>query len=79
LPGLGNLFSSANKTHTKQTILIFVTPTIVRDQDYQPSESKFLKRKQESPSGIDEPPWDTAEHYDWNKPKDNGIVPEYKP
>ena len=79
LPGLGNLFSSANKTHTKQTILIFVTPTIVRDQDYQPSESKFLKRKQESPSGIDEPPWDTAEPYDWTKPKDNGIVPEYKP
>jgi len=79
LPGVGYVFRSDNKTHSKQTILIFVTPTIIRDQDFQPSESKFLKRKQESPSGIGEPPWDTGAPYDWTKPENNGIAPEYKP
>ena len=54
LPGLGYAFRSDSKSHQRQTILIFVTPTIIQDQDYQPSNSKFLRQKPEAPSGVPE-------------------------
>jgi type II secretory pathway component GspD/PulD (secretin) len=78
VPGLGWLFRSDNKNLTKDTILIFVTPTIIRDADFQPGESSFLRRKGPSPSDIDPPPWDTAKPYDWTKPKP-GVEPSYQP
>jgi type II secretory pathway component GspD/PulD (secretin) len=79
MPGLGYLFRSDSKTHSRQTILIFVTPTIVQDQDFQPSDTKFLQQKASSPSDLNEPPWDTGAPYDWTKPKNYGVAPEYKP
>ncbi|MGA2747405.1 MAG: hypothetical protein ABSG59_01405 [Verrucomicrobiota bacterium] len=78
LPGIGYAFRSDSKSHSKQTILIFVTPTIIRDTDYQPANDAFLKLKPEAPSGIKEPPWDTGEPYDWTKPKPE-VAPEYQP
>jgi type II secretory pathway component GspD/PulD (secretin) len=78
LPGLGYLFRSDSKSHAAQTTLIFVTPTIVSDSDYQPSTSKFLKRKAISPSEVAEAPWDTGEPYDWTKPR-NKVSPDYQP
>ena len=77
MPGLGYLFRSDSKSHSKQTILIFVTPTIIRDTDYQPANDQFLKLKPEAPSGIKEAPWDTGEPYDWTKPKKE-VEPEYQ-
>jgi type II secretory pathway component GspD/PulD (secretin) len=79
LPGLGYVFRSDTKGHTRQTLLIFVTPTIIRDQDFQPSETKFLKSKALSPSDLEERPWDTGAPYDWTKPANNGVAPEYRP
>lgn len=79
IPGLGYAFRSDSKSHQRETILIFVTPTIIRDQDYQPSETKFLKSKESSPSDLAEKPWDTGEPYDWTKPKNYGITPDYRP
>jgi type II secretory pathway component GspD/PulD (secretin) len=78
LPGIGYAFRSDSKSHSKQTILIFVTPTIIRDTDYQPANDAFLKLKPEAPSGIKEAPWDTGEPYDWTKPKPE-VAPEYQP
>src|ERR1700722_5448219 len=78
IPGLGSLFRSDSKSHAAQTTLIFVTPTIVSDSDFQPSNSKFLKRKPISPSEASEPPWDTGEPYDWTKPR-NKVSPDYQP
>ena len=45
IPGLGFLFKSENKSMSKDNLLIFITPTIVRDTDYQPAKSTFLKSK----------------------------------
>ena len=46
IPGLGFFFSSQTKSMSKDNLLIFITPTIVRDSDYQPSHSgNFLKSK----------------------------------
>ena len=76
LPGLGYLFRSDSKSRTKDTILIFVTPTIIQDSDFQPGNSTFLKRKGSSPSDVEEAPWDTGKPYDWTKPK-AGVAPSY--
>jgi type II secretory pathway component GspD/PulD (secretin) len=78
IPGLGSLFRSDSKSHAAQTTLIFVTPTIISDTDYQPANSKFLKRKPISPSEVSEKPWDTGEPYDWTKPS-NKVSPDYQP
>jgi len=78
MPGLGYLFRSDSKSRTKDTILIFVTPTIIRDSDFQPGNSEFLKRKGFSPSDVEERPWDTGKPYDWTKPN-TGVTPSYQP
>src|SRR5208337_2314753 len=43
IPVLGYLFRSDSKNRNKQNLLIFITPTIVEDEDYQPTKSTFLK------------------------------------
>lgn len=78
MPGLGSLFRSNSKSHTKDTILIFVTPTIVRDIDFQAGTSTFMQRKGISPTDIEEAPWDAGKPYDWTKPNP-GLSPAYEP
>jgi type II secretory pathway component GspD/PulD (secretin) len=78
LPGIGNLFRSDSKSHNRDTILIFVTPTIIQDIDFQPSRTQFLKSKSLSPSNMDEAAWDTGAPYDWTKPKAQ-VAPAYQP
>src|SRR5205814_1277544 len=43
VPGLGYLFRSDAKQRQKSNLIIFITPTIVQDEDYQPTKSDFLK------------------------------------
>jgi len=46
IPGLGFFFRSSVKGSSKDNLLIFITPTIVKDTDYQASTSgDFLKSK----------------------------------
>ncbi len=45
IPLLGWLFRSETKTQNKKNLIIFVTPTIVQDEDFQPTETDFLKTK----------------------------------
>jgi general secretion pathway protein D len=78
IPGLGNLFRSNNKSHNKDSILIFVTPTIISDNDFLPTRSRFLKTKDLSAPKGEETAWDTAKPYDWTKPK-SGVTPSYEP
>ena len=78
IPGLGYLFRSDTKSRLKDTILIFVTPTIVHETDFQPANSEFLNRKPMAPSNIDEPFYDTGKPYDWTKPN-TGVTPSYQP
>lgn len=78
IPGLGYAFRSDSKSRTADNILIFVTPTIIQDTDFQLNESRFLKSKSSSISGADLPPWDTGKPYDWTKPKAD-VTPAYEP
>jgi type II secretory pathway component GspD/PulD (secretin) len=78
IPGLGFFFHSSNKSHNKDNILIFVTPTIISDADFQPAATRFLKKKSAVPIDEMEGTWDSAKPYDWTKPK-TGVTPSYQP
>jgi general secretion pathway protein D len=60
LPGVGLLFRKDSKTRSKRNLLIFVTPTMVTDADFQPTSSTFLKTKPVEKPDIDEPAWETG-------------------
>ena len=68
LPFLGAAFRYNSKSRTKANLLVFVTPTIVRDTDFQPTESNFMQTKMQPVSDQPEPPWDSAKPHDWTKP-----------
>jgi type II secretory pathway component GspD/PulD (secretin) len=60
IPAVGLLFRRDIKTRAKRNLLIFVTPTLVTDGDYQPTASNFLKSKSADKPDLDEPAWDTG-------------------
>jgi len=79
LPGIGSLFRSNTKDHTRDTIMIFVTPTIIQSSDFQPTSTDFLQSKNEAmPSGMD-PAWDRGSPYDWTKPEPYMAEPASQP
>jgi len=43
IPGLGWAFRSETKSMSKDTLIIFLTPTIVQDSDFTPNKSDFLQ------------------------------------
>ena len=71
IPLLGYAFRSENKSANKDNLLIFITPTIVKDTDFTPTTTQFLK----SHATTMKPPlnpnklWDSAAPYDWSNPQ----------
>jgi general secretion pathway protein D len=70
IPVLGYAFRSESKSLDKDNLLMFITPTIVRDTDFQPSTTEFLKS---SPTGPTTPmnaqkAWNSAKPRDWSNP-----------
>jgi type II secretory pathway component GspD/PulD (secretin) len=72
IPVFGYAFRSESKGLIKDNLLIFITPTIVRDGDFQPTSTEFL---QSSPLGPKPPMnpttmWNSAKPRDWSNPKE---------
>jgi type II secretory pathway component GspD/PulD (secretin) len=69
IPGLGFLFRSESKTRTKSNLIIFLTPTIVEDEDFQPTKSNFLKTRVPIKDTVegDWSAWDSGKPKDWGK------------
>jgi len=70
IPGLSKVFGKESKSRNKNNLLIFLTPTIVEDADFQTSSSgrDFMQtRLAERPEGK-EKAIDSARPYDWSKP-----------
>ena len=70
IPFAGLAFRKEGKTRNKQNLLIFVTPTIVDDGDFQANTSGrvFLQsRATESPEPK-ESAWDSGKPHDWTQP-----------
>ncbi len=71
IPLLGYAFRSENKTAQKDNLLIFITPTIVKDTDFQPATTDFLKSRATTMKAPLNPNkiWDSAAPYDWSNPQ----------
>ncbi len=67
VPFLGRLFRRDSKSRQKSNLLIFVTPTIVQDSDYQASQTDFLKTPKGHESEKEWSAWDSGKPYDWSK------------
>lgn len=78
IPGLGLLFRHDTKERNKQNLLIFVTPTIIEDADFQLTKTDFLKTKFVPKPDSEESPLDTGKPKDWTKTK-NKVEPAYNP
>jgi general secretion pathway protein D len=74
IPGLGYLFRHEDKTTTKQNLLIFVTPTIIADSDFQATGTDFLKSRFVPEPDTEPSAWDSGKPKDWTKPK-TGVDP----
>ena len=66
IPILGYAFRSDSKNRQKQNLIIFITPTIVQDSDYQPTTTDFLSRPVPTTDDV-EPDWSA---WDSGKPKE---------
>ena len=70
IPLLGYAFRSEAKQRQKGNLLIFITPTIVQDDDFMPTKTDFLKTALPAGDYVS-PDWsayDLAKPLDWKKP-----------
>lgn len=71
IPGLGWAFHSETKTMSKDNLVIFLTPTIVKDDDFRPTTTTFLQSEPKTMQSPMNPhkAWDGAEpERDWSNP-----------
>ena len=70
IPGLGKwFFHKSDKSRDKRNLIIFITPTIVSDYDFQVASTDFLQTKMSNRVEPKESFLDSATPYDWTKPK----------
>ncbi|HOX58378.1 MAG TPA: hypothetical protein P5205_15050 [Candidatus Paceibacterota bacterium] len=69
IPVLGYLFRHDSKDRSKTDLVLFITPTIVKDQDYQPTKAPFLNRPVPEKDTLEEDwsAWDSGKPKDWSK------------
>jgi type II secretory pathway component GspD/PulD (secretin) len=70
IPYLGYAFRSESKTTTKDNLLIFITPTIVKDTDFHATDTQFLNSKAQKRQPMLDPNnlWDGTRPYNWSNP-----------
>jgi len=75
IPVLGYAFRSENKSLDKDNLLIFITPTIVKDSDYTPTATDFLK----SQPNVMKSPLNPHTWWDSSKPRGDWSNPAPEP
>ena len=70
IPGLGYAFRSETKSVSKDNLLIFITPTIVKDEDFRSTDSQFFKTLPTKRPVMLDPNnlWDGTRPYNWSNP-----------
>ncbi len=70
LPLIGHIFRTDSKDRNKQNLLVFITPTIVQDEDFQPTKTDFLKTRLPAHDSVDKDWsfWDSGQPAKWSKP-----------
>ncbi len=71
IPVVGYAFRSKSREREKMNLLVFLTPTIIRDEDFQPTRTEFLKTPPPAEDALegDWAAWDTTEPVDWSQPE----------
>jgi type II secretory pathway component GspD/PulD (secretin) len=68
IPIVGLAFRKESKERNQKNLIIFITPTIVQDSDFQPTQTDFLKTKPRDPSQKPWSAWDSGKPaIDWTK------------
>lgn len=67
IPFLGAAFRHESKSQIKKNLIIFITPTIVQSEDFQPTQTDFLKAKIPNEAKTDFGAWDSGKPQDWSK------------
>jgi len=72
IPYLGYAFRSENKSVSKDNLLIFITPTIVTDDDFHSADTQFFNTEPiKRPVMLDpNSMWDGSHPYNWSNPSD---------
>jgi general secretion pathway protein D len=74
IPGIGHVFRSDSKSRQKNNLLVFITPTIVTDDDYQPTKSTFLKTPLQTTEEKPWSAWDSGKPVDWHSVMHGGYA-----
>ena len=71
-PLVGGMFRKESKNRSKNNLLIFITPTIVEEGDFQPTPSgrEFMNTRLVERPEPKERMLDSAKPYDWSRPVD---------
>jgi len=68
LPIIGLAFRQDSKQRDQNNLIIFITPTIVNDEDFHPTETDYLKKKPEIKEEGEWSWWDNGKPaVDWSK------------
>jgi general secretion pathway protein D len=69
IPFVGYAFRNDKKERLQSNLLIFITPTIVQDSDFQPNAeaAEFLKSSPDMPQEKPWTAWDDGKPWDWSK------------
>ena len=76
IPFLGLAFRKDTKERNRQNLIVFITPTIVKDTDFQAAQSKFLQSTGKESATEDVSPWNSGKPYDWTKPFGKKSAPD---
>lgn len=72
IPYLGHAFRSEIKSSDKRNLVIFITPTIVKDADFQLHPNNFMATQPDAKRPVlinPESAWNNTQPYDWSNPK----------
>ena len=67
IPFLGSLFRHDSKELNRQNLTIFITPTIVQDKDFQPTQTDYLQQTGSEEVKEEWSAWDSGKPLDWSK------------
>ncbi len=72
IPFLGGAFRHEAKTRNKSNLLIFITPTIVAEHDFQATPTTFLKTKMVERNEPTDTAWDSGKPKQWFNKSNSG-------
>jgi len=73
IPVFGYLFRADTKSRQKSNMIVFITPTIVQDDNFQPTSTDFLKTPVPNSDSVegDWSAWDSGKPRDWSDVSDD--------